>query len=237
MLASNTRSRREVCVFLHPVLCSAHIVVFAYFSTVTVSLDVRDGNGTVFAFMSRADLDTELWRQKEAARNSLPHRHNCVVRSGRCYSRVEVSVSDLGKASDFSPSVTFVHGLQGHPRSTWCSKDASFSTTDDTSRHGSDAVESSPGLFSFRTIFSQNPRTSPDKHPSSTPAEPKGPFWPEDFLPYECPRARIMTWGYNSKVTNLFCGPANRNTFYDHAGDLLLALHRKRRDNVRNPQV
>jgi hypothetical protein len=57
-------------------------------------------------------------------------------------------------------------------------------------------------------------------------------FWPEDFLVEDCPGARIMTYGYNSVVTNFFGGAVNQDTFYNHASNLLLALDRKRREKV-----
>ena len=56
-------------------------------------------------------------------------------------------------------------------------------------------------------------------------------FWPQN-LPQVCARARVMTFGYDSDVTKFFGGAANKNTFYDHAGDLLGALVRKRTDVV-----
>ena len=56
-------------------------------------------------------------------------------------------------------------------------------------------------------------------------------FWPQN-LPEVCARARVMTFGYDSDVTKFFGGAANQNTFYDHAGDLLGALVRKRTDAV-----
>ena len=56
-------------------------------------------------------------------------------------------------------------------------------------------------------------------------------FWPQS-LPEVCTRARVMTFGYDSDVTKFFGGAANKNTFYDHAGDLLGALVRKRTDTV-----
>lgn len=56
-------------------------------------------------------------------------------------------------------------------------------------------------------------------------------FWPQN-LPEACARARVMTFGYDSDVTKFFGGTANQNTFYQHAGDLLGALTRKRKHAV-----
>ena len=58
-------------------------------------------------------------------------------------------------------------------------------------------------------------------------------FWPQD-LPEACASARVMTFGYDSDVSKFFGGAANQNTFYDHAGDLLGNLVRKRSDAVRH---
>lgn len=56
-------------------------------------------------------------------------------------------------------------------------------------------------------------------------------FWPQN-LPEACARARVMTFGYDSDITKYFGGMANQNTFYQHAGDLLGALTRKRKHAV-----
>lgn len=40
---------------------------------------------------------------------------------------------------------------------------------------------------------------------------------------------RVMTLGYDSDVAKFFGGAANKNTFYNHAGNLLGALVRKRK--------
>lgn len=52
-------------------------------------------------------------------------------------------------------------------------------------------------------------------------------FWPQN-LPEACTSARVMTFGYDSDVCKFFGGAANKNTFYNHAGDFLGALVRKR---------
>ena len=57
-------------------------------------------------------------------------------------------------------------------------------------------------------------------------------FWPEDFLPEYCLDARIMTWGYNSKITNFFSGPTSQDRFYEHAKNLLNAMKRERTNCV-----
>lgn len=53
-------------------------------------------------------------------------------------------------------------------------------------------------------------------------------FWPRDFLPEDCPDCRILTWGYDSHVSRFLGGPANQNSFFDHAKNLLYAIDRER---------
>jgi ankyrin repeat domain-containing protein 50 len=56
-------------------------------------------------------------------------------------------------------------------------------------------------------------------------------FWPEDFLPSDFKNARIATYGYDSKITHWFGGPANQNTIFDHGETLLNDLKRFRRSS------
>ncbi len=114
-------------------------------------------------------------------------------------------------------SIVFVHGLQGHPRKTW-------------------ACERVPGLGSqgsgegshrgIRNIFSRRRREGAKE------AEASEVFWPSDLLPDDCKNARILTWGYDSKITNFFAGAANQSNITAYARNLLQALKMCRRDCV-----
>lgn len=46
-------------------------------------------------------------------------------------------------------------------------------------------------------------------------------FWPADFLPGDIPNSRIVTYGYDSIISNFFEGAASKNTIYQHAKDML----------------
>ena len=70
-------------------------------------------------------------------------------------------------------------------------------------------------------------RSSNEDGASKAAAKTSNFFWPQN-LPEGCTRARVMTFGYDSDVSKFFGGAANNNTFYEHAGDLLGALVRKR---------
>jgi hypothetical protein len=51
-------------------------------------------------------------------------------------------------------------------------------------------------------------------------------FWPRDLLPKECPTARILTWGYDTKVAKFTGGAINKNSVFSHGKDLLFDLQR-----------
>ena len=58
--------------------------------------------------------------------------------------------------------------------------------------------------------------------------------WPYYLLQEDCPRSRILTWGYSSVVSNFFHGPANKQHIFVHSRDLLIDLKRSRHASVRN---
>ncbi|KAF2463465.1 uncharacterized protein BDR25DRAFT_165806, partial [Lindgomyces ingoldianus] len=53
-------------------------------------------------------------------------------------------------------------------------------------------------------------------------------FWPRDLLKDDFPKARVMTFGYNTNVTRGYTA-AHQGNIFSHARDLLYALERKRR--------
>ncbi|SPO07363.1 uncharacterized protein DNG_10057 [Cephalotrichum gorgonifer] len=57
---------------------------------------------------------------------------------------------------------------------------------------------------------------------------PSAVFWPSELLHAECPDARILTWGYDTRVTKYMTGPTNKNSIFSHAKDLLFAVGRAR---------
>jgi hypothetical protein len=52
-------------------------------------------------------------------------------------------------------------------------------------------------------------------------------FWPADLLPEVCENARILTFGYDTKVTKYTSGPTNMNSILSHGKDLLFSLGRQ----------
>ncbi|KAG7289892.1 hypothetical protein NEMBOFW57_006269 [Staphylotrichum longicolle] len=140
-----------------------------------------------------------------------------------------------GDAASPVVDIVVVHGLQGHPFTTWACKkpppSAVASQPPETQKQN--AVRQS-----LRRMLSLSPSgSSPPIIPSSPPAPgvspPESPaaplvYWPRDLLPGDCPRSRVLVFGYDSKVTNYIKAATNMNTVFSHAKDLLFALSRAR---------
>ena len=54
-------------------------------------------------------------------------------------------------------------------------------------------------------------------------------FWPKDLLPVQYPDARILVYGYDTRVTNYLSRPTNENSILSHGKDLLSSLAASRR--------
>lgn len=80
----------------------------------------------------------------------------------------------------------------------------------------------------------QKEKNKADPETSSQSSLPTPPiaevFWPEDLLPLAFPNCRILTFGYDSTVSNFFTGTANQNGISEHGNDLLKRLEAERRD-------
>jgi hypothetical protein len=57
-------------------------------------------------------------------------------------------------------------------------------------------------------------------------------YWPQDFLPQSTPDARILVYGYDSKVSHFFQGAANQNSFLGHSRTLIHDLVAARKQSV-----
>jgi hypothetical protein len=134
----------------------------------------------------------------------------------------------------------FVHGLQGHPHKTWTS-------VPKLSRKNPRQAQAPPKVSkrnkiqvpSFFRLFSKHIRTESRRsikeevlgnvdEERNQEAEAKEVFWPRDLLKEDFPLARIMTFGYNTNITQGY-EAANQGNIFSHARDLLYGLEAKRR--------
>ena len=148
----------------------------------------------------------------------------------------------------------FVHGFTGHPKATWTLDKAKVQKRrreDDDGTHDTSTAESSqpPAKFprihsSFSskirqslsqgstrsdTISSTLPPKTNSTNPAATDKKQYGDvYWPQDLLPSTVPNARILTYGYDTKIKHFVQGQVSRNTVHCHASDLLCTLEAKR---------
>ncbi|OAF56656.2 hypothetical protein VC83_07280 [Pseudogymnoascus destructans] len=126
----------------------------------------------------------------------------------------DTGISTLHDPKEAIADIIFVHGLQGHPRKTWtCNSTApNLENSNKTTRISPWGIRK---LLSFKHKIG-----SEDGHEHRTHEV----FWPLDLLPGDCSNARILTWGYDSKVSHYFSGPASQSNITAHAKNLLAAL-------------
>jgi hypothetical protein len=134
----------------------------------------------------------------------------------------------------------FVHGLQGHPQKTWTSepRPAQKNSKEDLALPKASKGNTTRALDSMRRIL-KHKRTESGKNieesavdspkeEKNDEAEAKDVFWPRDLLKADFPRARLMTFGYDTVITRGYQA-ANQVNIYSHARDLLYGLEAKRR--------
>ncbi|CAO2650032.1 Nn.00g013240.m01.CDS01 [Neocucurbitaria sp. VM-36] len=128
----------------------------------------------------------------------------------------QYGLSEIAKGGDTPDfDVVFIHGLQGHPKNTW--------TYTESDKHSSSAKKKS----FFKKVFKRSDKqssSSPCASQTSTHVEQSPCFWPKDFLAVDFPKARVFTYGYDSRVTHFFAGPANTSNILDRGRDLLSRL-------------
>ena len=108
----------------------------------------------------------------------------------------------------FIADVVFVHGLQGHPRRTWETKSPS-----------------KPGksLHDLKRIFLPT-----NKAPSLEAQDVAKHFWPAEILPKDFEDIRVLTYGYDSKVTKAFTAPTSKNGIFQYGNSFPRAVGRAR---------
>jgi hypothetical protein len=139
-------------------------------------------------------------------------------------------------------SIVFVHGLQGHPRKTWSSdlKSAQKKPRETLPPSSELSKRDKPRVPSPFRLFSKHKGKEPGKkveandvknnieENSNNEVEDQEIFWPEDFLKADIPNARIITFGYNTHITQGYQA-TNQGNIFSHARNLLYELEAKRR--------
>jgi hypothetical protein len=118
----------------------------------------------------------------------------------------------------------FVHGFTGHPQRTWQHKGEA--TKDDRREAGSEGNER-PSKFQ-RIVQSGTSKRNDLRQPV---------YWPRDLVPAILPRARVLTFGYDTNVRHPLKAQASKSTVYDIAKDLLVTLEAERRPEPLRPLV
>ena len=117
-----------------------------------------------------------------------------------------------------------MHGFTGHPERTWTKKANAQRSSDSPT-----ATESLERPSKIRRL-NPFPTSQHDGETSRTPV-----CWPRDLVPFTVPRARVLTYGYDTHIRHRIGAPINRNTVYDIAWDLLVALESGRRTQSSRP--
>ncbi|CAH0042190.1 unnamed protein product [Clonostachys rhizophaga] len=129
--------------------------------------------------------------------------------------------------------VVIVHGLHGHPYKSWLKKPSSTTKSLQTSPE----VQGDGRQSGLRKLSWKSAKSTPvddNEKPvlkdtlGGVDSESEPIFWPQDLLPSECPDARILVFGYDSKITKYLSGPANKGSLLAHGKDLLFSLIRER---------
>ncbi|KAK4207908.1 hypothetical protein QBC37DRAFT_264704, partial [Rhypophila decipiens] len=122
-------------------------------------------------------------------------------------------------------SVIFIHGLRGHPQSTWeyrVHPPSVLTASGDAQRPKKTKISSKVRRLLGRS--KARPEQTCDGKEATI-------CWPADLLPNMLPSCRIWTYGYNADVATFF-GTSNTNNLLKHANDLKVKLERALKDDV-----
>ncbi|KAH7007260.1 hypothetical protein EDB80DRAFT_842532 [Ilyonectria destructans] len=135
--------------------------------------------------------------------------------------------------------IVIIHGLKGHPFKTWTARNEPHrqyvatsslpqSECSDTDKEREKKIWHGPLAWKpsgkrapeddAQMLFAKRVKRSDSTDPPV--------FWPFNLLPRECPKARILTYGYNTKITKYMAGGTNKSSMFSHSKDFMFALGR-----------
>ncbi|KAI1339658.1 hypothetical protein F5Y15DRAFT_381625 [Xylariaceae sp. FL0016] len=124
-----------------------------------------------------------------------------------------IGISTIHDSPRAAVDVVFIHGLQGHPEKTW--------TYVGKSRKSS-----------FRQRFFRSASATVIEEAPAT-------YWPCDLLAQseDFRNARIMTWGYDTRVIRDFFGTSDQQNISQHGNNLMVNLQQERKADPRRPLI
>ncbi|KAL2004105.1 hypothetical protein VTN02DRAFT_325 [Thermoascus thermophilus] len=122
-----------------------------------------------------------------------------------------------------SLDIVFVHGFTGHPERTWTHKRGGAA-------HGYEYDDEGVERPTKLRRLGLHLKSSQEKHTAH-----KAVYWPRDLVPLTVPNARVLTFGYDTRIRHCFGPPVSGNTVYDIAWDFLVALEAERRQDASRP--
>ena|SRR2546421_445992 len=146
----------------------------------------------------------------------------------------ETAIDDLGlpllATGGPNPTldVILVHGLHGHPEHTW--------THIRKAKQEATKKETRTSKLKFWKNKAEEATSSADGEPALA-HDNNITYWPTKLLAPDLPTARIFTYGYDSRVSHFFNGPANKNTITDNGRALLSSIASQRQDCVGRPML
>ncbi|KHO11514.1 NAD(P)-binding domain protein [Metarhizium robertsii ARSEF 23] len=151
----------------------------------------------------------------------------------------DTGLTILSDPTDAVIDIVFVHGLQGHPQNTWTyrsrparsqsGRDLSPSTVSKIDKKRFSGLSSKLGKRKYlEPGLSEEVQVDQADCKGEERGQEKDVFWPRDLLKNDFPKARIMTFGYNTNISQGYHA-AHQGNIFTHARNLLYDLEAKRR--------
>ncbi|KAI3322899.1 hypothetical protein HD806DRAFT_544955 [Xylariaceae sp. AK1471] len=133
-----------------------------------------------------------------------------------------LSRGDAPRSGSYQVNIIFVHGLRGHPRTTW-----ERSRTEGSEESAATSSKRNVLKTLFRPKQSVSIRVDGNNENNENPSIEHKMFWPQDYLLEDVPEAEVWTYGYNADVIGGLFQADNQNSVSQHGRDLAVKLDRE----------